>query len=73
MSRLRQGRANPPEADAGHLRETVSRARHTGATGQLTVRTDSGFYNRDIVKVCRKMGVRFSITVRQHQSLRNCH
>ena len=32
---------------------------------------DSGYYNHDIVKVCRKMGVRFSITVRQHQSLRN--
>ena len=45
--------------------------RYAGATGQLTVRADSGFYNHDIVAVCRKMKVRYSITVRQHQSLRN--
>ena len=35
------------------------------------MRADSGFYNHDIVAVCRKTKVRFSITVRQHQSLRN--
>ena len=36
----------------------------------LTVRADSGFYTHAMVAVCRKMDVRFSITVRQHQSLR---
>ena len=35
------------------------------------MRADSGFYTHSIVAVCRKVGVRFSITVRQHQSLRN--
>ncbi len=35
------------------------------------MRADSGFYNHDIVAVCRKMKVRFSITVRQHAQLRN--
>ena len=45
--------------------------RHAGATGQLTMRADSGFYTHAIVAVCRKLDVRFSITVRQHQSLRN--
>ena len=45
--------------------------RHARATGQLTVRADGGFYTHDIVAVCRKMKVRFSITVRQHQSVRN--
>jgi len=49
----------------------VSRVRHAGATGQLTIRADSGFYNHDIVAVCRKMRVRYSITVRQQPSLRN--
>ena len=71
MARLRKGRANTARGAAHFLRETISRVRRAGATGQLTVRADSGFYNRDIVKVCRKMGVRYSITVRQHQSLRN--
>ena len=71
MARLRQGRANTARGAAHFLRETVSRVRRAGATGQLTIRADSGFYNHDIVAVCRKMRVRYSITVRQHQSLRN--
>ena len=53
MARLRQGRANTARG-AGHFRrETVSRVRHAGATGQLTVRADSGFYAHPIVAVCR--------------------
>ena len=35
------------------------------------MRADSGFYSRDIFAICRKTKVRFSITVRQHQSLRH--
>ena len=35
------------------------------------MRADSGFYTRPIVAACCKMKVRYSITVRQHQSLRN--
>ena len=45
--------------------------RYSGARGQLTVRADSGFYAHTLVAVCREMDVRYSITVRQHQSLRN--
>ena len=71
MCRLRKGRANTARGAAHFLRETVSRVRHAGATGQLTVRADSGFYNHDIVVACRDKSVRYSITVRQHQSVRN--
>ena len=71
MARLREGRANTARGAAHFLRETVSRVRSAGATGQLTVRADSGFYTHAVAQVCRKTGVHFSITVRQHQSLRN--
>ena len=71
MARLREGRANTARGAAHFLRETVSRVRYAGARGQLTVRADSGFYTHGIVAVCRKMKVRFSITVRQHKSLRD--
>ena len=70
MARLRKGRANTARGAAHFLRETVGRVRHAGATGPLTVRADSGFYTHAIVAVCRKTKVSFSITVRQHQSLR---
>ena len=70
MARLREGRSNTARGAAHFLRETVGRVRHAGARGQLTVRADSGFYTHSIVALCRKMKVRFSITVRQHAQLR---
>ena len=71
MARLREGRANTARGAAHFLRETVGRVRHAGAKGQLTARADSGFYTHAVVAVCRRMDVRFSITIRQRASLRN--
>ncbi len=71
MARLRKGRANTVRGAAHFLRETVGRVRYAGARGQLTVRADSGFYTHAIVAVCRKMDVRYSITIRQQARLRN--
>ena len=45
--------------------------RYGGARGQLTVRADSSFYTHAVVALCRQLDVRFSITIRQHASLRN--
>jgi len=70
MARLREGRANTARGAGHFLRETVGRVRQAGASGQLTVRADSGFYAHAVVKVCRTMKVRFSITIRQHASIR---
>ena len=71
MSRLREGRANTARGAAHFLRETVSRVRYAGASGQLTLRADSGFYTHSVVSACRRVDARFSITIRQHKSLRN--
>ena len=70
-SRRREGRANTACGAAHFLRETVSRVRYGGASGQLTVRADSGFYTRAAAAVCRRMDVRFSITIGRHASLHN--
>ena len=48
----------------------MGRVRDAGASGQLTVRADSGFYNHAVVAVCRKQDVRFSITIRQQPNVR---
>ena len=71
MARLREGRANTARGAAHFLRETVGRVRCGGASGQLTVRADSGFYAHTVVSACREVDVRFSITIRQHASLRD--
>jgi hypothetical protein len=60
MARLREGRAATVRGSAHFLRETVGRVRGAGATGDLTVRADSGFYAHEVVATCRKTGVRFS-------------
>jgi len=64
MARLREGRANTARGAAHFLTETIGRVRQAGASGQLTVRADSGFYGHAVVAVCRRMDVRFSITIR---------
>ena len=51
MCRLREGRANTARGAAHFLRETVGRVRRAGASGQLTVRADSGFYTHSVVSV----------------------
>ena len=55
MARLREGRANTARGAAHFLRETVGRVRYGGASGQLTMRADSGFYTHAVVSACRKM------------------
>ncbi len=66
MARLREGRAATVRGAAHFLRETVGRVRYAGATGELTMRADSGFYAHAVVATCRAMDVRFSITARFH-------
>jgi Transposase DDE domain group 1 len=69
-SRLRGGPAFTARGAAGFITETVGRVRAAGATGLLTLRVDSGFYNHRVVQTCRKLGVRFSITVKLYPNLR---
>ena len=71
MARLREGQAHTGRGAGHFLRETVGRVRYAGAKGQLTMRADSGFYTHPVVRVCRQQKVRFAITVRLRQSLRN--
>src|SRR5450759_5020700 len=70
MARLRGGNANSGRSAGHFLTETIGRVRDAGATGQLTMRADSGFYAQAVVAVCRRLDIRFSITVRQHKGVR---
>lgn len=68
-ARLRGGSANSCRGAAGFVAETVTRVRSAGATGELVIRADSGFYSSKVVRTCRQHGVRFSITVRLNAKL----
>src|SRR6266568_1931612 len=69
-TRLRGGPANSGRGAGSFLTECFARLRAAGATGQITVRADSGFYNRKVVGACRRAGVRFSITAKMTKPLR---
>jgi hypothetical protein len=60
FSRMRGGSAGAARKAKSFLTETVSRLRHAGSTGELTMRADSAFYSRAVISTARKQGVRFS-------------
>ncbi len=69
-TRLRDGVANSGRGAASFLAEAINRARRAGATGPITVRADSGFYNHKVVKALQQAGASCSITVRLDKAVR---
>ncbi len=69
-SRLRGGPAHTARAAASFIKETIRRLRDAGVSGPITLRADSGYYNKAVVTACRSMDVRFSITVRQNKAIK---
>jgi hypothetical protein len=69
-SRLRGGNAHSGRGAAGFLSEAFNRVRQAGASGPLTLRADSGFYNHKVVDVCVGADVRYSITTKMYKGLR---
>jgi len=49
---------------AGILTQVFNRVRKAGATGEITLRADSGYYNAKVTSAVRKSGVRYSITTK---------
>src|SRR5581483_1314986 len=68
--RFRGGRTNTGRGAPRFIDELVGRVRRAGATGELTLRADSGFWSKKVIKACRKHGVRYSITVRNTKPIK---
>jgi hypothetical protein len=69
-TRLRGGTANSARGAASFVAAQIGAARATGATGELIVRMDSGFYTAAAVAACRRGGARFSVTARMDRKIR---
>jgi hypothetical protein len=67
--RLRGGNAHTGRGAASFLAQVFNRARRAGATGEMVLRADSGFYNRNVADACRKAAVAFSVTVKMSKAL----
>jgi hypothetical protein len=69
-ARQRTGRANTARGTARFVNELAARVRRAGATGELTIRMDSGFWSAKTIRACRRHQIRYSITVRQTKPIR---
>ena len=52
--------------------ELIARVRRAGATGELTVRADAGFWSYALIDTLTRLGVRWSVTVRINPQIRAC-
>ena len=63
-ARMRKGQANTQRGVRRFLDELIARARRAGATGQLTVRFDSGFWSNTTIETLGRLNVGYTMAVR---------
>ena len=63
-ARMRKGSANTQRGARRFIEELVARVRRAGATGELTVRVDSGFWSNETIAVLNRLKVRYTMAVR---------
>lgn len=65
--RFRKGSANTQYGAPRFVREVIGRVRRAGATGEIELRFDSGFFSKAVIDACRAHDARFSITIPLHR------
>jgi hypothetical protein len=63
-ARMRKGQANTQRGARRFLDELVARVRRAGATGELTVRVDAGFWSNNTITTLGRLDVRYTMAVR---------
>lgn len=63
-ARMRKGSANTARGTRRFIDELVARLRRAGATGQMVMRFDSGFWSAETIKVLARHGVSYTMAVR---------
>jgi hypothetical protein len=68
--RMRRGSANTQRGAKRFLDELIARVRRAGATGEILVRADSGFWSYATISALERLGVRYSIGVTMQAHVR---
>jgi hypothetical protein len=63
-ARMRKGSANTARGARRFVEELVARCRRAGATGEIVLRVDSGFWCNDTIKTLARLGVCYTMAVR---------
>jgi len=69
-ARMRKGRANTQRGAVRFIEELVSRVRRAGATGQLLMRFDSGFWSKATIETLERLDVGYTMGVRMVKSVK---
>lgn len=62
--RLRKGSANTARGVNQFITETIARVRRAGATGEIVIRFDSGYWSNETISLLEKLNVRYSMAIR---------
>ncbi len=68
-TRLRKGNTSSAHGAARLIGDALSTAAKAGATGTVTVRADSAYYNHAVVAAAGRCGAHFSLTARMDQAV----
>lgn len=69
-ARMRKGSANTARGARRFINELVARVRRAGATGEIVMRFDSGFWSKDTIAALGRLDVRYTMAVRTgHKNL----
>ena len=63
-ARMRKGQANTQRGAKRFIEELIARVRRAGATGEIVLRVDSGFWSNDTITTLGRLGVRYTMAVR---------
>jgi hypothetical protein len=63
-ARMRKGSANTQRGTKRFVEELVARLRRAGATGQIIMRFDSGYWSNETIGVLTRLGVSYTMAVR---------
>lgn len=63
-ARMRKGSANTQRGVQRFIEELVPRLRRAGATGEIVLRVDSGFWSKETIAVLGRLGARYTMAVR---------
>jgi hypothetical protein len=67
--RLRKGQANTQRGVLRFVAELLARVGRAGATGEILIRADSGFWNNKLSVRLRERGCQYSIGIRQNKAV----
>lgn len=67
-ARLRKGSANTARGTRRFVEELVARLRRAGASGEIVMRFDSGYWSNDTIAVLARLDVRYTMAVRTGNS-----